>query len=70
MQPQVIKSVFMGAAALFGVVIFMTLLGAIGTVFGASDAFYCGTYCLIGKALLFLVIIAITVQTYRACSSN
>lgn len=70
MNRQVIKSVLYGAAALFGFIMLMILVGAVACIFGAGDAFYCGAFCLLGKITLAAILLVITIQTYRALSSN
>lgn len=70
MNRQVVKSVLYGAAALFGFILLMIIIGAVACIFGASDAFYCGVFCLLGKITLATVLLVITIQTYRALSSN
>jgi hypothetical protein len=70
MNRQVIKSVLYGAAALFGVILLLTVIGAVACLFGAGDSFYCGAFCILGKITLVAVLLVITIQTYRALSSN
>jgi hypothetical protein len=70
MNGQIIKTVLYGAAALFGFILLMTVIGAVACLFGAGDAFYCGVFCLLGKITFVAVLLVITIQTYRALSSN
>jgi hypothetical protein len=34
--------------------VLMILLGCASRLFGTGDTFYCGSYCLLGKGILFL----------------
>ena len=70
MNQQVIKTVLYGAAALFGLVLLMIVFGAVACACGAGEAFYCGVFCTIGKVSLVAVLLTISIQTYRALSSN
>ena len=37
---------------LFVSLVFMIVLGIIGSIYGLGDEFYCGTFCLTGKIIL------------------
>lgn len=54
----IIKLAVMLPLMIFVYYILMSALGCISYIFGASDNFFCGPYCLVGKifALLTLII--------------
>ncbi len=53
--------------ALWGVFLFLMLLGIVSHFLGANEAFYCTIYCKTGIALFGLVTAAVIYFQARAC---
>ncbi len=65
MKPSVIKSLLLGSLVLFGVILLMTIGGCIACASGATDAFFCGVFRIVGISVLSLTAIGITGYTIK-----
>jgi len=69
MKPSVVKLLLIIPSVLFLDWVLMIVFGGVSKIFGASDQYFCTTYCFCGITLSVLTFLFIVYVTYRAMHS-